>query len=127
MIVVDASAAVLALLDDGDARRILQSEDLHVPALADSEVANALRKGERSGSVKPEDALRALGVWGRLGIRRYLAVGLLDRIWDLRQNMTGYDATYAALAEALGCDLLTADARLTRSPGLPCPVRVVSS
>ncbi len=127
MIVVDASAALLGLLGNGDARRILQSEVLHVPALADSEVASALRKSERNGSVKTEDALRALGVWGCLGIHRHLAVGLLDRIWDLRQNFTAYDATYVALAEALGCDLLTANYSLTRSPGIPCPVRVVTS
>jgi predicted nucleic acid-binding protein len=88
VIVFDASAAVLALVNDGDARA-------------------------------------ALGRWARLGLRRYAAVGLLSRIWELRDNLSAYDATYVALAEASGCDLVTADARLARAPGPKCAIRVV--
>jgi predicted nucleic acid-binding protein len=51
---------------------------------------------------------------------------LLPRIWALRENVSAYDATYAALAETLGCALLTADARLAREPGATCAVTVVS-
>jgi len=49
-------------------------------------------------------------------------IGLLTRVWELRDNMTAYDATYIALAEELGCELLTADARLARAPGPTCPI-----
>lgn len=58
-------------------------------------------------------------------MRRFAAVGLLPRIWELRDNLTAYDATYVALAEALACELLPADARLARAPGPTCPVTVV--
>jgi predicted nucleic acid-binding protein len=85
VIVFDASAAVLALVNDGDARA-------------------------------------ALGRWARLGLRRYAAVGLLSRIWELRDNLSAFDATYVALAEASGCDLVTADARLARAPGPKCAI-----
>jgi predicted nucleic acid-binding protein len=56
---------------------------------------------------------------------RYPAHSLLDRIWELRDNLSSYDATYVALAELLDCSLLTADGRLGRAPGLGCPITVV--
>lgn len=52
-------------------------------------------------------------------------VGLLARVWELRDNLTAYDATYVALAEALGCGLVTADARLAHAPGPLCTMIVV--
>jgi predicted nucleic acid-binding protein len=52
-------------------------------------------------------------------------VGLLGRIWELRDNVTAYDATYVALAEALDCSLVTADARLARASGPLCPITVL--
>jgi predicted nucleic acid-binding protein len=125
VIVLDASAAVLALLNDGDARRSLATEDVAVPHLADSEVAHALRAQVLRGRADPNDASAALGRWGRLGVRRFAAVGLLSRIWELHDNLTAHDATYVALAEALACDLLTADARLAQAPGPTCPITVV--
>lgn len=125
MIVVDASAAVLGLLNDGDARRSLASEDVAVPHLADSEVANALRSQVRRGTVEEGDARAALDRWARLGIQRFAVVGLLTRVWDLRENLTAYDATYVALAETIGCGLLTADRRLVSAPGPTCPIVVV--
>lgn len=125
MIVVDASAAVLGLLNDGDARAALASDSLVAPHLADSEVSHALRAQVLRGTIGASDARVALDRWARLGIRRFGAVGLLSRIWELRDNLTAYDATYVALAEALECTLLTADARLARTPGPVCPVTVV--
>lgn len=125
MIVIDASAAVLGLLNDGDARRFLATETVVVPHLADSGVAHALRAQVLRGRVGAHDARVALDRWARLGIQRFGVVGLLARVWELRDNLTAYDATYVALAEALGCDLLTADARLVRSPGPACPITVV--
>ncbi|MGI8900400.1 MAG: type II toxin-antitoxin system VapC family toxin [Nocardioides sp.] len=61
----------------------------------------------------------------RLGMTRYAVFTLLDRVWQLRDNLSAYDASYVALAESLDCTLLTADARLSRAPGLRCPITVV--
>ncbi len=64
-------------------------------------------------------------MWRRLGIIRYPLVGILGRVWQLRDNLSAYDACYVALAEELGCALLTADQRMTRAPGTRCPITVV--
>jgi len=125
MIVVDASAAVLGLLNDGDARRALASEAVVIPHLADSEVANALRLQVLRGTARQGEARKALDRWARLGIRRFAVVGLLARVWELRDNLTAYDATYVALAETIGCELLTADRRLASAWGPVCRVVVV--
>ncbi len=125
MIVLDASAAVLALLNDGDARRSVASETIAVPHLADSEVAHAVRAQVLRGRISADDAGATLAHWARLGLRRFAAVGLLPRIWELRENLTAYDATYVALAEGLACDLVTADARLAQAPGPSCAIKVV--
>jgi predicted nucleic acid-binding protein len=125
VIVLDASAAILALLGDGDARRSLATETVGIPHLADSEIAQVLRGQVLRGHASAADAGRALAAWSRLGVRRFPAAGLLGRIWQLRDNLTAYDATYVALAEALDCDLVTADARLAGAPGPTCPIRVL--
>jgi predicted nucleic acid-binding protein len=125
VIVVDASAAVSALLNAGPARRALAEEHVHVPHLIDPEVANALRRGVAGARVEPGHAWTALGRWRQLGMSRYAVFHLLERVWELRENLSAYDASYVALAESLGCALLTADVRLGRAPGLRCPVTVV--
>ena len=127
MIVVDASAGVLGLLNDGDGRAYLSNEPFACPDLADSELVHALRTRVRRGDIAATDAERAIETWTRLGIHRVRIVGLLDRIWELRDNLSAYDATYVAVAEALDAPLLTADARLARAPGPTCPVTVVRS
>ena len=125
MIVVDASAAVLGLLNDGDARASLAGEALACPHLVDSEVLHALRARVLRGDVEATVAQQAIDAWARLGIDRIGIVGLLGRIWELRANVSAYDATYVAVAEALDAPLLTADARLARAPGPRCPITVV--
>jgi predicted nucleic acid-binding protein len=125
VIVVDASAAVSALLNAGPARQALAEEQLHVPHLIDPEVANALRRAVAASRIEPGDAWNALDRWRRLGMSRYAVFPLLERVWELRENLSGYDASYIALAESLGCTLLTADVRLGRAPGLRCSVTVV--
>ncbi len=127
MIVVDASAAVLGLLNDGDARAFLANEPFACPHLADSEIVHALRGTVRSGDVDMADAEKALETWARLGMERVPIVGLLARIWELRENLTAYDATYVAVAEGLGVPLVTADGRIARAPGPTCPITVVRS
>jgi predicted nucleic acid-binding protein len=125
VIVIDASAAVLGLLNDGDARATLREGAIVCPHLADSEVANALRAQVLRGEVTAADATRAIDTWKRLGIERVGVAGLLARIWELRDNLSAYDATYVAVAEALEAPLVTADARLARAPGPRCTVTVV--
>lgn len=125
MIVVDASAALTALLRSGPARQAIADEQVHVPHLVDSEIASALRRRVAAGQVAADAAWTALRVWQRLGMTRYAAFSLLHRIWELRDNVSAYDATYVALAEFLDCPLLTADARLARAPGTRCSITVV--
>ena len=125
MIVLDASAAVSALLNAGEARTALADDAVHVPHLIDAEVAHALRRHVLTGALGADDGWAALDTWRRLGLARHPVGGLLDRVWDLRENVSAYDASYVALAEALGCALVTADARLSRVPGLRCAVTVV--
>jgi predicted nucleic acid-binding protein len=125
VIVADASAAVSALLNAGPARRALGDAQLHAPHLIDSEIANALHRQVAARRLEADAAWTALDRWRRLGITRYPAVGLLERVWELRESVSAYDASYIALAEFLDCSLLTADARLGRAPGSRCPITVV--
>lgn len=125
MIVVDASAAMSALLSSGAARHQLAVEQIHVPHLVDSEVASGLRRRVAAGHMQADAGWTALDTWRRLGMTRYPVFTLLDRVWELRDNLSAYDAAYVALAELLDCGLLTADGRLARAPGLRCPVTVV--
>jgi predicted nucleic acid-binding protein len=125
VIVLDASAALAGLLNDGPARQALRSEQLHAPYLIDSEIANVIRRHVRAGMLDATVGWLALDTWRRLGVRRYAVISLLDRIWELRENLSAYDASYVTLAEAIGCPLVTADARLSHAPGMRCPITVV--
>lgn len=125
MIVVDASAAVSALLHTGTARAALGVETLAAPHLIDTEVTSALRRRVLGGVMSASAGWTALDTWRRIGLTRYPGGAFLSRVWDLRDNLSAYDAAYVALAEALGCTLLTADGRISRTPGLRCPVTVV--
>jgi predicted nucleic acid-binding protein len=125
VIVVDASAALSALLNAGPARNALAIEQLHAPHLIDPEVANALRRKVAAKELAATDGWSALSAWRSLGMTRYPVFALLERVWELREHLSAYDASYVALAELLNCNLLTADARLSAAPGLRCPVTVV--
>ncbi|CAB4907718.1 unannotated protein [freshwater metagenome] len=105
---------------------MLSAEALHVPHLVDSEITSGLRRRTLAGQLEPSAAWDALSTWQQLGMTRYPVVSLLDRIWDLRANVSAYDATYVALAEQLQCALLTGDHRLARAPGITCPVTTIS-
>jgi predicted nucleic acid-binding protein len=123
VIVVDASAVVAALLQAGPARSLLGQETLAAPHLLDVEVASVLRRLDRCQALPADLPVQPLAVLSRLGIRRFPHAPLLGRVWQLRANLTAYDATYVALAEALGCALLTADRRLAAAPGPRCPIQ----
>ena len=125
MIVVDASAALSALFNDGAARQALATDQLHAPHLIDSDVANGLRRAAAARRLELPAAQTVLDTWRRLGLIRYAVHPLLERVWQLRDNLSAYDAGYVALAESLNCSLVTADARLSHAPGIRCPVTVV--
>ena len=125
MIVVDASAAIAALLGTGPARTALSMEQIHAPHVIDAEVASGLRRRVLASQLNANDGWRALDTWRRLGMTRYPVFSVLDRVWSLRNSLSAYDATYVALAESLDCALVTADKRLARAPGTRCPVTVV--
>jgi predicted nucleic acid-binding protein len=125
MIVIDASAALAGLLNDGHARSLLTAERLHTPHLIDSEIASGLRRQVQRDQVSESDGWNALSTWRSLAVSRYPVYGLFERIWEVRDNMSAYDAAYVALAEALDCALVTADSRLGNSEQARCPITVV--
>ena len=100
----------------------LAEHELHAPHLIDYEFLSAVRRLSIAGSLPPNIAREALELWRGLKIHRHPAVGTTQRIWDLRQNLSAYDAAYVALAEALGAPLLTADKRLARAAHRYCDV-----
>jgi predicted nucleic acid-binding protein len=130
VIVVDASILATALADDdadGDrVRSRLAGEELYAPELVDLEVASVWRRSARDGRLAPRRARQALDDLVALPLVRAPHRPLLARIWDLRDNLTPYDAAYVALAEALGAVLLTADRGFVGAPGVGCEVELLS-
>lgn len=131
MIVIDASVLVNAVGDDGDdgasARRELRSaRDVVAPDLVDVETMDVLRKRWLAGTVSDGRFAEAVNDLEQLDIERVPMLRLMRRAYELRANVTAYDATYVALAEAFGCELVTADLRLARAPGPRCSIRTLS-
>lgn len=128
MIVVDTSAVVDVLTGvDGtdDLRAELAGEVLHAPTLLDFEVVSALRGLTIGGRISVARADDALIDFDDLAIRRWPATASLrQRAFDLRENVTAYDAAYVALAETLECPLVTRDSRLAGSVGHTAHVRL---
>ena len=130
MIVLDASALVELVLNTAAGRTIAAriadpALSLHVPHLADIEVAQALRRYANDGGLDAADAAVALEDLRSLDLERHAHEPLLDRVWALRHNLSAYDAVYVALAEALDTVLLTCDGRLARAPGTGRRVELV--
>lgn len=131
MIVLDASALLELLLGTAAGRAIANriadpSIGLHVPHLVDVEVAQALRRYVRAGEFDAATGAAALEDLRSLDLQRHAHEPLLDRIWARRQNLSAYDATYVALAEALDTVVLTCDGRLARASGVARFVEFVS-
>jgi predicted nucleic acid-binding protein len=123
--VVDAGVIVALLADDLPPER-LGEEELAAPHLLDSEVTNVLRRLVRQGLLNETQGRAALEGFERLTLSRYPTGWLRSRMWELRHDLSAYDATYVALAERIGATaLLTTDERLTRAPGLDCVVELV--
>lgn len=122
MIVVDASAMLEVLLGTETGARVedrllSRGESLHAPHLLDVEVAQVLRRYAAAGELTPERGREALVDLADFPVHRYPHDVLLPRIWELRHNVTAYDAAYVALAEILAAPLVTCDARLASAPG----------
>ena len=122
MIVLDASAAVDWLLQTSAGQLIEKRlysvrESLHAPHLLDIEVTQVLRRLVREGTVPGKRADEAVRDLLDLPITRYPHFVLLPRIWQLRHNLSAYDAAYVVLAETLGAPLVTRDGRLAAAPG----------
>lgn len=129
MIIIDASVLVTALVDDGvDGRSVrgrLQGEELTAPAHVDVEFLHALRGLVRSGHLSLGRADRAIAHLVRIPLRRFELPAVASRTWQLRENLTPYDAAYVALAELLSAPLVTSDARLARATGPRCVIELI--
>ena len=121
MLVVDTSAVLAALVARQPAAGLVeclaQDGDLHGPHLIDTEVLHALRRLTIAGAISDDRAADARRDFAELALVRYPHHPLSDRIWELRHNLTAYDATFVALAEALSVPLVTCDGRLASAPG----------
>ena len=126
MLVVDASILAPALAYDGPGgdrvRSRLRGQSLAAPQLVDLETASVIRRGVLAGRLDDRRAQLALTDLVELPLLRAPHRPLLTRCWELRDNLTIYDAAYVALAELLDVVLVTADARLAGAPGVRCEI-----
>lgn len=130
MIVVDASAILELLLrtpaaPEVESRLFAPNVTLHAPHLLDVEVAQVLHRYQLAGDITAERGAEALSDLADMPITRYPHYPFLPRMWELRENITAYDAAYIALAEVLVAPLLTRDSRLAAAPGNSASVEVV--
>jgi predicted nucleic acid-binding protein len=124
-VVVDASALIDALLHDGAVRERIATASLHAPELIDAEVLSVLRRLVLADQLAEVHGRLALETASQLGLRRHPTRELWPRAWQLRANLSAYDALYVALAEQLELPLLTADGRVARAPGITCRVELI--
>ncbi len=123
-VVVDSSVVLAALIDGGQvgawAEAVLLSGPLVAPHLMPVEAANVLRRSALAGDISAEVASLAHHDLASLRLELFPYAPCASRVWELRSNITTYDAWYVALAEALGARLATLDARLSRAAGTRC-------
>jgi predicted nucleic acid-binding protein len=126
--VLDASVAVTALTaPDSPAAELLSGDDavFQVPSIFDAEVLSALRGLVRGGKFDGTAATELIADLMVLPVDRWHMPPLLPRMWELRENLTPYDAAYVALAELTGTVLVTGDERITAAPGARCEIQVI--
>jgi predicted nucleic acid-binding protein len=132
MQVIDASVLV-EYLTDGEhyeaTRRQIRARPgwLWAPYLVDAEVGNALRRTARAGEISARKARAALADLFEMRLQRVSHHLLVERAWQLRENLSFYDGLYVALAEALEAPLLTLDSRLAKAPGVRAEIEVVQA
>ena len=123
-LVLDASAAVALLADAGPAGEwvatTISGATLIAPDLMPFEVSNILRRHSLSGALDPTAATLAHTDLLALTVHLYPYAAFAERVWELRENVTAYDAAYVAVAELLAAPLVTLDARLAHAPGVRC-------
>ena len=123
-VVVDSSVIVAALVDRGTtgvwAERVIELGSLHAPAIVEAEVVNVLRRMEIARQIEKSEANAAFDDLLDLDIDLLAFGPFADRIWQLSQSVTSYDAWYVAIAEAIRSPLATLDARLASSNGPLC-------
>ena len=128
MLVVDASVLFEVVADTASSealRAYLVSDTEHAaPRLIDAEVLSVVQSAHRRGALDNTAASQAISDLALWPGDRYPHQPLLERAWELRHNVRGYDAMYVALAEALDATLLTLDDRLANAPGITCRVEV---
>lgn len=120
MLVVDTSALVGRLAVDAPLAALterLNGQSLHAPHLIDVEFIHVMRRMVARGQITRNRAVEVRADFSALRIARYPHTLLLDRMWELRDNLTAYDAAFVALSEALEVPLITTDARLAAAPG----------
>jgi predicted nucleic acid-binding protein len=132
VIVLDASVMANVVGDDGQAGRLARaraSQGAHwtAPDLVDVETVAVLRKRWRTGDLTARRFKAAVDDLLALPMDRFPTGPLMVRAYELRANVAPYDAAYVALAESLDYTLVTADARLSRAPGIRCRVEVLST
>lgn len=129
MLVVDASALFEVVADTPTAetvrRRLAADTDHAAPHVIDIEVFGVIRREHQRGQLDATAAAQAVADLRDWPGQRYGHRLLLERAWELRATVRGWDAAYVALAEALGATLLTTDARLAAAPGPTCAIEVV--
>jgi predicted nucleic acid-binding protein len=118
--------SALVAADAVAVREALRDEELAAPSLLDLEVLSALRGLNRGGRLPDSRARAALRDLSDLPIQRHDHLPLLNRCWQLRDNLTAYDAAYIALAELLDLEFWTTDSRIAQAPGVTCRLRVFS-
>lgn len=131
MIVVDTSALIEVLAgsqpDLGLVERLANDGDLQVPHLVDVECLHVLRRLVLAGHLSEERAQDARDSLAALTLERYPHPALADRMWELRHNLSAYDAAFVVLAERLDAPLVTCDARIAAAPGHRAAVEVFGS
>jgi predicted nucleic acid-binding protein len=129
VLVVDAPVIASFVADggpDGDKFRArLRGESIAGPDLLRVEVMSVIRRQADAGTLTVTQANRAIEDLLDLPVAIYPTGPFLRRVWALRNNVTSYDACYVALAEALGCTLLTGDTRLANAPGTQCAIEII--